>query len=277
MGQVLHPVRSHEGTGTLPLNVPPAQPEAVGVGTRPGGASVVEAGPARLFAAESAFWSPAAQVRLWLVVGVGLALDLWSKHWAFSQLGAHEVQAVVPGVLSFRRSLNPGALFGWGKGLVPLFIVASIVALGFVIYLFIGSHRRQRFLHVALALILAGALGNLYDRAFITATMVTRTGPDGEPADSFIGKLVSPPDADPIVIGNYPDGSEPHSYRRSSVTIRPLGVVRDFLKIDLQVAGRDVWPWVFNVADSMLVVGVGFLLIEFWFVGRRLKAPPAVS
>ena len=74
--------------------------------------------------------------------------------------------------MTFNRSLNEGALFGLGKGWTPLFIIASFLALGFVLYLFVHSKANQRSLHIGLALVLAGALGNLFDRSFMIADIV---------------------------------------------------------------------------------------------------------
>ncbi|HEY3243936.1 MAG TPA: signal peptidase II [Phycisphaerae bacterium] len=209
---------------------------------------------------------------LCILTSGGLLLDLWSKRWAFRSLTSHDVLTVIPGVLSFRRSLNAGALFGWGKGWVPLFIVASVVALGFVVYLFASSHRRQRLLHIALALILAGATGNLFDRAFIIADMVPGSV-EGE--RHFIGKVVSDVPGEPLRIGEYPDGGDVRVYP-AGTPVHSIGVVRDFIKIDLEIGGREIWPWVFNVADALLVIGVVLLLIEFWVSGRR-AARPAVG
>jgi len=50
------------------------------------------------------------------------------------------------------------------------------------------------------------------------------------------------------------------------------GGVRDFIKflprlptwIPL-VGGFDAWPWIFNVADALLVCGVAILLLNLWF------------
>jgi lipoprotein signal peptidase len=54
-------------------------------------------------------------------------------------------------------------------------------------------------------------------------------------------------------------------------------VVRDFIKFKPRIAGRDVWPWVFNVADVALSVGVGILLIHFWMERRRRPAVESAS
>ena len=199
-----------------------------------------------------------------LVVGV----DLWSKAWVFKNLGAREIRTVIPGVLEFRRSLNDGAVFGSFSGRVGVFIVASLFALAFVLYLFLHSSARQRVLHVSLAMILAGALGNLYDRAFMIADVVQHT--DGRPR--FIGKLIDD-GAGPIMrVGDWPDGGSPESYARADVEIRQQGVVRDFLKFVPEfpkriprLGGNDVWPWIFNVADAALVIGVIVLMMSSLF------------
>ena len=53
-------------------------------------------------------------LRLWLVAAVGLTADLWSKHWAFTELSPGRGEVVIPHLMRFQRSLNTGALFGLG-------------------------------------------------------------------------------------------------------------------------------------------------------------------
>ena len=106
----------------------------------------------------SARRSLSAHAIFWIVVVLVVGVDLWSKAWVFKNLGAREIRTVIPGVLEFRRSLNDGAVFGSFSGRVGVFIVASLFALAFVLYLFLHSSARQRVLHVSLAMILAGAL-----------------------------------------------------------------------------------------------------------------------
>jgi lipoprotein signal peptidase len=213
-------------------------------------------------------------------VVAGLVLDLWSKHWAFANLASGETRTIWPSVLEFRRSLNAGAVFGSFTGQTGLFVVASLFALIFVLYLFVRSDRRQYGLHIALGLILSGATGNLYDRAFIIADVVHHQPSSGR-VEMIIGSMRSSAGDQTIRIGDWPDGAHPRTLRRSEVTIQKLGVVRDFIKFVPRfpqwvpkLAGRDVWPWVFNVADSALVCGVGLLLISSWF-GRKLYDQPS--
>ena len=226
---------------------------------------------------DSAFRSVGSHLWLWVITAVCLWADLASKQAAFSSLGADESRVLIPGLLSAHRSLNSGALFGAFSGWVWAFIVASLLALGFVLYVFACSSRRQRFLHAGLAFILAGALGNLYDRGFAVADVVQLSPSSRLAVLQDIGIIISPPGADPLVVASYPDKKLPREYRRQDVvSVSRHGVVRDFVKFT-PIAGFDYWPWVFNLADALLVVGVGILLVNFWLERRRAHSEPASS
>jgi signal peptidase II len=215
-------------------------------------------------------------LRFWIVAGAVLFLDLWSKHWVFKSLNPNAFEPFIPDVIHFHRSLNDGAVFGSFTGQVGLFIVASLFALAFVFYLFAHSPRTHRVAHIALALILAGALGNLYDRAAVKADVVRFQTSDGIQA-TIIGIVVSETE-DFITVGHWPegpDGSKVQRIPRSGAVVKHQGVVRDFIKFVPRFpawvprfGGRDVWPWVFNVADASLVCGVAVLLLGSWFDRR---------
>jgi signal peptidase II len=121
-----------------------------------------------------------------LAVG-GVASDLISKAWVFAELGAPERSSdwflrtnFLWGRFEFRLTtiFNEGALFGIGQGLSWLFAGLSIVAVAGIIYwLFVRGEARSWWLTITLGLILAGALGNLYDRLHLHGW----TKPDGRP------------------------------------------------------------------------------------------------
>ena len=209
--------------------------------------------------------------RFWLVASLILWFDLWSKKWIFAHLKPDETRSFIANFIDFRRSINDGAVFGLFTGQVGLFIVASLFAFVFVFYLFASSHRTQWPLHIALGLILSGALGNLYDRSVEIADVVVYKTKSGQHA-RLAGKIISEPEDEIVRIGNYPEGLHPRSYRRTDIVeIRTQGVVRDFIKFVPRfpawvpkLAGRDMWPWVFNIADAALVCGVGVLLCSSW-------------
>ena len=102
-----------------------------------------------------------------LALGV-CAADLASKRWMFAHLGMPGFRGpwwIWKGVFGFQTSLNEGALFGMGQGLWPLFAALSVAAaVGIFIWLFPAGAARNWLLTIALALVTAGILGNLYDR-----------------------------------------------------------------------------------------------------------------
>lgn len=228
-------------------------------------------------ASRSAILDVWSHLRLWPLALIGLAADLWTKNWAFTRLGPEDGWVVIPYVMSFRRSLNTGALFGMGKGLTPVFIVASILALGFVLYLFAHSTRNRRTLHIALALVLGGALGNLYDRAFMIADVVKYTL-NGQAVTS-VGLIVEENDAF-IALGPWPERETDRPTRIPKALqpqTRQQGVVRDFIKMEPKIGSFEWWPWVFNIADSLLVVGVGLLMLNFWWDRKAEQAQRTAS
>ena len=131
--------------------------------------------------------SPRCWAILLLVVVVGLSLDLWTKSWAFEHVAGqpvvisrqalldnpsynpipfHEGQVFIPGrMLNFHLVLNSGAVFGIGSEQRGFFIVFTVVAVMVAIYIFGWQTRpRSTLAHVGIGLVLAGALGNLWDR-----------------------------------------------------------------------------------------------------------------
>ncbi|MBI4718172.1 MAG: signal peptidase II [Planctomycetes bacterium] len=222
-------------------------------------------------------------LRFWIVAVGAVAADLLSKRWAFATLRPDEERPLIGGWLLLRRSLNDGAVFGSFSGYVELFLAASLFALGFVFYLFARSAPSQRITHVALALVLAGALGNLYDRAFMKADVV-RTNRAGGLETTMIGTLVNTEGEDKVRVGDWPEGTRPRSYPSDEVVVTRQGVVRDFIKFTPsfpawlpRVGGRDIWPWVFNIADSALVCGVCVLLFASWLERKPGESEDATA
>jgi len=120
------------------------------------------------------------------------AADLASKSWMFAHLSPGEIRWLWPGVFGFQVSLNEGALFGMGQGLWPLFAALSVAAAAAIlIWLFAVGAARDWLLNIALALITAGIVGNLYDRLGLPGL----TWPDGAPVHAgrdFILMMIGP-------------------------------------------------------------------------------------
>jgi signal peptidase II len=105
-------------------------------------------------------------VWLWLAAGV-VMLDLWTKQIANSSLQYGVASPVLP-VFDLTLLYNTGAAFsfladagGWQRWLFALVAIAVSAAL--VVWMQ-RTPRAQWWIGSALALVLGGALGNLYDR-----------------------------------------------------------------------------------------------------------------
>ena len=130
---------------------------------------------------------PASRYLAFFSIAVGgCALDLATKRWIFAWLGNPAIQCpqprgawwLWPGVIGFETSLNEGALFGMGQGMGALFAALSLVAaLGILWWLFWVGAARQWLLAVALACVMAGVLGNLYDRLGLPGLVWKYDGP----------------------------------------------------------------------------------------------------
>jgi len=118
---------------------------------------------------------PAKRVWCFASLAIGLlAWDLGSKSWVFNRLGYPFHQSDWKYATDFlwgrleiqlMTSFNRGALWGIGQGYSWLFALLSLGAAGFILYwLFVRGEARSWWLTVTLALIMAGTLGNLYDR-----------------------------------------------------------------------------------------------------------------
>ncbi|HBS29451.1 MAG TPA: hypothetical protein DEB06_08380 [Phycisphaerales bacterium] len=195
--------------------------------------------------------SPRAWTVLLLVVIVCLGADLASKWAAFrwvagapvavkradvlsagasrlaTLIPAHAPVVVVPHGLELKLVLNSGAVFGAGQGKRWFFIAFTISALGFALVLFARwSTARDTLTHCAIALILAGGLGNLYDRLRFAC----------------VRDFLHPLPTATLPFGLTWPGGE-----------------------------RALWPYVSNVADAFLLVGIAILMWRLW----RAEGPTA--
>ena len=113
---------------------------------------------------------PVANVALFAcLAAAGAGLDLLTKWLAFTRIGEPTSRHVLwPGVFSFTTSYNEGALWGIGRNIPGsnfLFAALSVVAaLAILYWLFWRGGAQERTLSLALGLIMAGVIGNCYDR-----------------------------------------------------------------------------------------------------------------
>jgi signal peptidase II len=179
--------------------------------------------------------SPVAWLTFAATAGIGLGLDLWTKYLSFGKF-AHfaddgtflggDVYEFIPKWLHFTALVNRGAVFGIGQGKQTLFVAVSVLAIAFLVFLFTRSGKRVGY-QFLLGLLLAGVIGNFYDRV-------------------------------------------KYDYVRDMIHLAP-GVpnpLRSFFP-----RWDTIFPWVFNLADSYLCVGVGLMLLHSLFYGDDAKTP----
>lgn len=199
-------------------------------------------------AGESTFRNCGAWRTLLVVTVIGLAIDLGSKVAAFAKIAGapvvvsrervlaagtdlesvvpvHDSYVVLSGLLEFKLLLNPGAVFGMGAGKRWVFVIFTAFAITFALWMFAKWTRPQdKAAHFAIGLVLAGGLGNLYDRVMFACVR------------DFIHPL--------------PGVKLPFGWRW------PWG-------------GSEVWPYVSNLADLWLIVGIGILVIHTLRTGKQ--------
>jgi signal peptidase II len=73
---------------------------------------------------------------------------------------------IIPGVLRITLVKNAGAAFGLFEGARLFFIIASVIAAVFIVYLGLRLPRNERYKRILLGFILGGAIGNLIDRVY---------------------------------------------------------------------------------------------------------------
>lgn len=111
--------------------------------------------------------APSRYVAFGLIAAVGLAADLVTKAVVFSWPGklTGQVYWLWEGHAGFQTSLNEGALFGLGFGHVPIFAAISVLAaIAIPVWLFVFRTANDWWLTASLGAVMAGVLGNLYDR-----------------------------------------------------------------------------------------------------------------
>jgi signal peptidase II len=100
-----------------------------------------------------------------VVVVVGFVLDQLSKHWAVDALGGGRQIELFP-TARFALVYNPGVSFGMGAEVGPVLTI-GIIALALGLAVWVGwqiRHRASLLQVLLLSAVLAGALGNLFDR-----------------------------------------------------------------------------------------------------------------
>jgi signal peptidase II len=104
-----------------------------------------------------------------LIALVIFTFDQVTKAMVEASIPLHDARTVIPGFLQITHVKNRGAAFGIfadspSEGKLMLLVFLSVVALGVVMTLLWRNQLHARRMGLGLALILGGAIGNLFDR-----------------------------------------------------------------------------------------------------------------
>ena len=96
-----------------------------------------------------------------------LVLDQGTKIWAERALTAKPL-VLIPGVLELTYLENRGAVWGLMQGWRVVFLIATVVFLGFILWFYCKKRKDMTGLtRLILALLVSGAIGNMIDRVFL--------------------------------------------------------------------------------------------------------------
>lgn len=102
----------------------------------------------------------------WLIIAVIVfIIDIASKFWIINHFFLFESASLLP-FFSITYVRNIGAAFSIFEGQRWMLAVVAIVISGVIVYLLYRNSRLKRLENFSLALILGGAVGNVFDRIY---------------------------------------------------------------------------------------------------------------
>jgi signal peptidase II len=99
-----------------------------------------------------------------IIVLTVFAVDAITKNIAIKSLGYYTSFNYLGGFLRFDLTYNKGGVFGIMQGYQHVFLIVSIIVLIIMIFYYFYEKNMPRLFRIALALIIGGAAGNIFDR-----------------------------------------------------------------------------------------------------------------
>jgi len=101
-----------------------------------------------------------------LIIFLGLVLDRLTKVWALGALKGNNGIILIKDFFGFEYLENRGAAFGIMQNKIILLAFVTLLVICGMIYYIVVYKPKSKLLRISFALIISGALGNLYDRLF---------------------------------------------------------------------------------------------------------------
>ncbi len=103
------------------------------------------------------------------VTFVCFVMDRLTKHLAVSFLKGRRSVSLIENFLDLTYVENTGAAFGLFSNIdsmfrIPFLTIVAILALIFIVYIYLKLSREERMTCLSLSFVLGGALGNIWDR-----------------------------------------------------------------------------------------------------------------
>jgi len=184
-------------------------------------------------------------ITIFSVLFIDQVLKLWVKANFF--LG-EEIGGL--GFIKLQFIENPGMAFGmefggvWGKIALSLFRVGAVVVIWFIIKNLLNN-KAHKGLVFSVGLIFAGALGNILDSAFYGLMFSTSNDP-------VLG---------PVVAEFLPEAGGYANFMTGHVVDMIHFKFHYPSWTPFDMAGSEIFPPVFNIADFSISVGVGIIIV----------------
>ena len=178
-----------------------------------------------------------------------LFIDQFLKLWVKANfLLGEEIGGI--GFIKLQFIENPGMAFGmefggvWGKIALSLFRVGAVVVIWFIIKNLLNN-KAHKGLVFSVGLIFAGALGNILDSAFYGLMFSTSNDP-------VLG---------PVVAEFLPEAGGYANFMTGHVVDMIHFKFHYPSWTPFDMAGSEIFPPVFNIADFAISVGVGIIIV----------------
>ena len=204
------------------------------------------------------------------IIFIVLVIDQLVKVWVKTDFAIGEARPLVSNIIQLYFIENRGMAFGttlgdgvWAKYVLSIFRFAAII--GIAIYigrLIIENEVKMSFL-ITIALIFAGAAGNLIDGMFYDFAF----GVDPSISENWVLNEFNMPIY----------GSDGEIILRKSGFL--LGSVVDMFQFTLRwpewvpfgYNGKEIFPFIFNVADASISLGVAMIVLRYRHFFRKEK------
>ena len=101
-----------------------------------------------------------------VIIFLGLLFDRLTKLWALNSLKDTDGIILIKDLFKLEYLENRGAAFGIMQNKVIFLALVTFLIITGMTYYIIKYKPKSKFLRISIAMIISGALGNLYDRLF---------------------------------------------------------------------------------------------------------------